>query len=556
MAVKEWFRRLQPVQLYLVLFFTTTFFVVEIVASHVTHSLTLLLNAYHMLCNVIALAGCIASIKSPSERSGKEREVRESEKPNRLVERARNVCNALLRKTTSAPNIEPPVSSTGFPSSRSRTKSSRIAHRRSGSGHRGNSSASSSRNSVICINNEDRGSTTSLSTKTKQSRSDRRMMNTFGWARIDVLTMLICCVFLASFCFSLLVEALQTLVHIDHLDEMHHPLPVLAIGASGILLNLFCYIVIGGYTFNQGIVLHVTMNGDVILRRNVDSQQTAEGGRQLTTQTRRSPLGIPKSQGFRETCRDVLGCVFVMLVSIMVYFTDSNVAKYIDPLFAFISAISLFILSYPYMKESGLILLQTIPNHINIDSLKRELLEAFPGIVNVHDLHVWQLTGQKIISTVHIIFLDPTVYASITDQVTEFFIEMGITQVTIQPEFHKMRPHMEKSGCLIRCHGERCSSSQCCTKEKFMEDSCSDVSVQKMQTINKKLEGDEVVPSVVDSRSSQSQNETTNRSSCRSNVEEPPTDKDDVVDSGVYAVNVDVNDQKCVTSDSNHEIQC
>lgn len=61
------------------------------------------------------------------------------------------------------------------------------------------------------------------------------------------------------------------------------------------------------------------------------------------------------------------------------------------------------------VKESGLILLQTIPNHINIDSLKRELLEAFPGIVNVHDLHVWQLTGQKIISTAHIIFLDPTV---------------------------------------------------------------------------------------------------------------------------------------------------
>ncbi|KAK0174254.1 hypothetical protein PV327_011093, partial [Microctonus hyperodae] len=63
MAVKEWFRRLKPVQLYLVLFFTTAFFIIEIVASHVTHSLTLLLNAYHMLCNIIALVGCIATIK-------------------------------------------------------------------------------------------------------------------------------------------------------------------------------------------------------------------------------------------------------------------------------------------------------------------------------------------------------------------------------------------------------------------------------------------------------------------------------------------------------------
>ena len=61
------------------------------------------------------------------------------------------------------------------------------------------------------------------------------------------------------------------------------------------------------------------------------------------------------------------------------------------------------------MKESGLILLQTIPNHINIESLRRELLEAFPGIVNIHDLHVWQLAGENVISTVHIIFLDPMV---------------------------------------------------------------------------------------------------------------------------------------------------
>lgn len=93
------------------------------------------------------------------------------------------------------------------------------------------------------------------------------------------------------------------------------------------------------------------------------------------------------------------------------------------------------------VRESGLILLQTIPNHINIDSLKKELLVAFPGIVNVHDLHVWHLAGEKVICTAHIIFLDPMVYASITDQVTGFFVEMGITQVTIQPEFHKVSKH-------------------------------------------------------------------------------------------------------------------
>lgn len=61
------------------------------------------------------------------------------------------------------------------------------------------------------------------------------------------------------------------------------------------------------------------------------------------------------------------------------------------------------------MKESGLILLQTIPATINIHSLKAELLTHFPDIVNVHDFHVWQLTASKVISTVHIIFQNPKV---------------------------------------------------------------------------------------------------------------------------------------------------
>lgn len=93
------------------------------------------------------------------------------------------------------------------------------------------------------------------------------MKNTFGWARIDVVTMLICCVLLASFCFSTIVESVQTLLHIDHLDAMHYPLPIMSIGASGILLNAFCYFLIGGYTFNQGVFLHFTQNGEVVLKR-------------------------------------------------------------------------------------------------------------------------------------------------------------------------------------------------------------------------------------------------------------------------------------------------
>lgn len=96
-------------------------------------------------------------------------------------------------------------------------------------------------------------------------RHERSLRNTFGWTRIDILTMLIVCIFLAALCFSLLVEAVQTLIHIDHQDTMHHPLAVIIIGAVGLLLNGIAYLLIGGYTSHQCSFLHITPAGDVVL---------------------------------------------------------------------------------------------------------------------------------------------------------------------------------------------------------------------------------------------------------------------------------------------------
>lgn len=71
---------------------------------------------------------------------------------------------------------------------------------------------------------------TDAKTSPTQETQLMKLKNTFGWARIDVVSTLMCCVFLASFSFSIFVEALQTLVHIDHQDEMHYPITVFCIG--------------------------------------------------------------------------------------------------------------------------------------------------------------------------------------------------------------------------------------------------------------------------------------------------------------------------------------
>ncbi|KAJ8941396.1 hypothetical protein NQ314_010396 [Rhamnusium bicolor] len=291
-------------------------------------------------------------------------------------------------------------------------------------------------------------------TKSSPARvnQEKKLKNTFGWARIDVIVMLICCVFLASLCFSIFVEALQTLVHIDHHDEMHHPISVLCIGTAGLLLNGVCYLLIGGYTFHQGSFLYVTESGDVILNKVVVNESIQRGERRLSrTKNIHSTILPPRRrQGLWEMTRDINGCVLVIICALLIFFTEKDVAKYIDPIISLIAVTFIMILSYPY-----------------------KLLNHFPDIVNVHDLHVWQLTANKVISTVHIIFKNQKVYHKIMEDVKEFFISNGITQVTIQPEFFTKNSSTEslKSNkfvpdCLMACQGEGCKQSHCCPNYK------------------------------------------------------------------------------------------
>lgn len=75
---------------------------------------------------------------------------------------------------------------------------------------------------------------------------EKKLMNTFGWARIEVVLMLGGCVFLASLSFSLVVEAVQTLIHIDHQDPMHQPISVFIVGVVGIIVHGLCCLLLGG----------------------------------------------------------------------------------------------------------------------------------------------------------------------------------------------------------------------------------------------------------------------------------------------------------------------
>ena len=53
--------------------------------------------------------------------------------------------------------------------------------------------------------------------------------------------------------------------------------------------------------------------------------------------------------------------------------------------------------SIPLLKESSMILMQTVPTHIKIQEIQSRLVERIPGVISVHEFHIWQLAGNRII---------------------------------------------------------------------------------------------------------------------------------------------------------------
>ena len=69
---------------------------------------------------------------------------------------------------------------------------------------------------------------------------------------------------------------------------------------------------------------------------------------------------------------------------------------------------------WPLLIESALILLQTVPAHIDIEELKKKLLQQCDGVLAVHEFHIWQLAGDRIIASAHIRCLNLSEYMKVS----------------------------------------------------------------------------------------------------------------------------------------------
>jgi cobalt-zinc-cadmium efflux system protein len=105
---------------------------------------------------------------------------------------------------------------------------------------------------------------------------------------------------------------------------------------------------------------------------------------------------------YLEVLGDLLGSVGVVLAAAVIALTGW---RYADPLVAV--AVGLFILprTWQLARAAIRILVQAAPAHLDVTAVRSRLAEV-PGVLDVHDLHVWTLTSGMEVASAHLT-LDP-----------------------------------------------------------------------------------------------------------------------------------------------------
>ncbi|XP_077422386.1 proton-coupled zinc antiporter SLC30A1 [Vanacampus margaritifer] len=110
---------------------------------------------------------------------------------------------------------------------------------------------------------------------------------------------------------------------------------------------------------------------------------------------------------------------------------------YLDPSLAILAAIILVGGAVPQLHRYGLLLLQATPPHVNLSDV-RERIGSVPGVEEVHELHIWQLSDSLAVASVHVLCHATFPLhrcADLMSGVTKVLQSVGVSCCTVQPEF-------------------------------------------------------------------------------------------------------------------------
>ncbi|NWI49617.1 ZNT10 protein, partial [Calyptomena viridis] len=281
--------------------------------------------------------------------------------------------------------------------------------------------------------------------------------STFGLSRADVLGAFGNSVFATALMFSIFVEAIKRYINPQKTEKV---LLVLIIGISGLILNLLNYVLFLDCCYCRAPHEDPKSGG------SPNDPESPEEGSEKKKEKKAEALNIRGV--LLHVMGDALGSVVVVITATIFYVLPLGDAAcnwqcYIDPSLTIIMVFIILSSAFPLIKETSIILLQMVPKGVNMQLLVDRLARV-PGVISLHEVHVWELASKKNIATLHIKCQTPNEYQDAAYKIREIFHEAGVHSVTIQPEYidHKTSQLVCSSPCISKA----CDSQMCCSQQE------------------------------------------------------------------------------------------
>lgn len=128
---------------------------------------------------------------------------------------------------------------------------------------------------------------------------------------------------------------------------------------------------------------------------------------------------------------DALGSVGAIVAGLLIWLLGWF---WVDPLASVLIAILVIYSSWHLLQEAVSVLMESAPKGLDIDEV-RDSIASVPGVIGVHDLHVWTITSGMESLSAHVVAedarRDPELLGAIRQRLHDRF---GIDHVTLQIE--------------------------------------------------------------------------------------------------------------------------
>jgi cobalt-zinc-cadmium efflux system protein len=137
---------------------------------------------------------------------------------------------------------------------------------------------------------------------------------------------------------------------------------------------------------------------------------------------------------------DLLGSVAAIVAALVIIYTGWTP---IDPILSVAVAILISKSAWTLVKRSGHILLEGAPEWLDVAAMQDRIVAGVPGVGEIHHVHIWGLTPQELMLTMHMSIVDGVESQSDVVRKTKQFMkdEYGIGHSTIEVDIDGCSDH-------------------------------------------------------------------------------------------------------------------